>query len=266
MNFCLKCATPELFVTSQWQGDSKKSSKYSIFRWILAIYFNFVLLLSIFSAEDLKLYGIYLTNWNVVMNASSSLMGAVLVSLYCNRTITFKDKRDGMSKILKVYWLLSAISPPLCLSVTCLYWTLIYNEHDTGLNNSLTHAGNAIVLIIDVCVNAHPPRYGLFIYPMIVGASYGFVFNCLYTILGGTNENSENFVYSILDWNKNAVSAFMMSSVATVLVSTLHLGFTFIAKVRIYLHKKLKASTRKSSQNQDSIDLEHHFVNLLDTN
>lgn len=239
MNFSFDCATPESLVTSQWQRDPKPSAKYSTYRWILAAYFNFVLVYSIITSENWKLYGIYLTNWNVIVNALSSLIGAILVTRYCNGKITLENKSRRMRIDFKIYWLLSSISTPVCLSVTILYWTLLFKDSDVSLNNSLTHGGNAIVLVIDVLVNNHPPRFGHFIYPMFFGASFGYVFTSVFTMLGGTNKDSESFVYPLLDWRNNFLGACCWSLIASTLVSCLHFAVTIVAILRTFVFRKL---------------------------
>lgn len=226
----------------QWQSTRKPSVKYSIYRWILASYFNFVLVLSIITAEGCKqldFYAIYLTNWNVMLNAFSTLFGALLVSFYYkNRT---KLEEHGMTKTLKFYWLLATLSTVISITLSCVYWPLIYTGRDKGVNDSLTHAGNAIVFLADIFINAHPPRYGHFVYPLAFGVVYAFLFSLPYTLLGGTDRDYNNFIYSVLDWKNNTKAALTFAAATIVFLTFMHFFLTFLASTRVYLHRKLQS-------------------------
>lgn len=218
--------------------------KYLIYRLILASYFNFVLVLSLITAGEcnqLKFYVIYLTNWNVILNAFSSLFGAVLVALYYQKKITFDDENRSMTKAFKTYWLLSNLSTVVSISLSCVYWPLIYNGRDKGLNDSLTHAGNAIVFFIDVFVNAHLPRFGHFIYPLSFGVFYAFIFSLPYTLMGGTDRDYNNFIYSVLDWKNKTSGALTFSTATIVFLTFMHFVLTSLAVLRVQVNKKLKS-------------------------
>lgn len=232
-----------------------------IYRWALASYFIFVLALSIATAEGCKqldFYGIYLTNWNVVLNASSSLLGAVLVAMYYKGKMKFGDDSKSMTSALKVYWLLSTLSTVVSVSLSCVYWPLIYTGKDKGLNDSLTHAGNAIVLIVDIFVNGHQPRYGHFIYPLSFGVFYAFVFSLPYTVLGGTDRYFENHIYAVLDWTNNSSGAFTFASLTIFFLTFMHFVLTSFGHTRIHLHRRIKS--RQSDQSAESTT-NHQFDN-----
>lgn len=216
--------------------------KYLIYRWILATYFNFVLVLSFITAGECKqldFYAIYLTNWNVMLNAFSSLFGAILVALYYNGKLKLDDNK--MTNTLKVYWLFTTLSTVACISLSCIYWSLIYTGRDKGLNDALTHGGNAIVFLVDVFVIAHPPRYGHFVYPLAFGIFYGFLFSLPYTLLGGTDRDFNNFIYSVLDWKNNTKSACIFALATIAFLIFMHFVLTFLASTRVYLHRRLQS-------------------------
>jgi hypothetical protein len=236
--------------------------KYLIYRWILATYFNFVLILSFITADGCKqldFYGIYLTNWNVVLNALTSLFGAVLVTLYYKRKMTFDDESREMTKTLKAYWILSNLSTVVSISLSCVYWPLIHTGRDKGLNDALTHAGNAIVYLVDIFVRACPARYGHFIYPLGFGVFYAFVFSVPYTLLGGIDRDFKNYIYSVLDWKNNTSGALTFASATIVFLTVMHFVLTFLASTRIYIHQRLKS--RKAEQSSTANGNNHHFDN-----
>jgi hypothetical protein len=154
-----------------------------------------------------------------------------------------------MSKMQKAYWLLSTISTVVSISLSCVYWPLIYNGRDKGLNDSLTHAGNALFWLVDIFVNAKPPRFGHFIYPLSFGFFYGYLFSFPYTMLGGTDRDLKNFIYSVLDWKKNPTGAFTFATSTIVFLTTMHFIVNFFMSTRIHIHNWLK---RKSSNDQRS--------------
>lgn len=235
----------------QWQSTEKPSVKYLIYRWILATYFNFVLVLSFITAAECKqldFYAIYLTNWNVMLNAFSSLFGAILVALYYKGKFKLDDNK--MTNTLKAYWLVATLSTVTSISLSCIYWPLIYTGRDKGLNDALTHAGNAIVFLFDIFVNAHPPRYGHFVYPLAFGIFYGFIFSLPYTMLGGTDRDFNNFIYSVLDWKNNTKSAFIFALATIVFLTFMHFVLTFLASTRVYLHQRL-LSRKATIQSSD---------------
>lgn len=175
------------------------------------------------------------------MNAFSSIFGAVLVTLYYQKKIKFESARKQMPMVFKAYWLLATLSTVVSVSLSCVYWPLIYNGRDKGLNDSLTHAGNALVFVIDIFINAHPPRFGHFIYPLGFGVLYAFVFSLPYTLLGGTDRDLQNFIYSVLDWTKKPSAALSFALATIIFLTIMHFVLTFLAVTRIYLHNYISS-------------------------
>lgn len=236
--------------------------KYLIYRWTLATYFCFVFILSLATAEgcnQLGFYLIYLTNWNVILNAVSTVFGAVLVTLYYRQKIMFDDDSKAMTKTIKFYWLLTTLSTVVSVTLSCVYWPLIYDGRDKGLNDALSHAGNAVMMIVDVYIRAHPPRYSHFVYPLSFGFFYGFLFSLPYTLLGGTERDLNNFIYSVVDWKKHPAAALTFALATIVFLIFMHFFLTFLATSRTYLHrrmmsKKLMNRSTTSAENNHGFD------------
>lgn len=235
--------------------------KYLIYEWIFTSYFNFVLVLSIYTANECKqldFYLIYLTNWNVVLNAFSSLFGAITKTLYYNKQITFNVNneldKDRMTKILKVHWLLSNLSTVVSICISLAYWPS-YNGRDAGLNDVLTHAGNSIILFADTFLHARPPRYGHFIYPLSFGIIYLFIFSLLYQLFGGLNRDFKNYIYPSLDWKNNAKVAIINSLMFYVSLVIVHAFITFLMTVRLYLYNKFKSYNEQNNPNSNQLQV-----------
>ena len=116
----------------KWQSDKLKiDMKYLIYRWMIASYFNFVVILSFITAYECKqfiFYAIYLTNWNVFLNGCSSLISALLVSF--KNIFTLSDPHNEMNNvkngILKIFWVMTTLSTVISISLCCIYWPFIY--------------------------------------------------------------------------------------------------------------------------------------------
>lgn len=236
---CLGTAI-SFFYPFQWQKETKPSIHYLIYRVLLACYFVFVFVLSLIIADEcgqLKFYAIYLTNWNVVLNAVYAVYGAVLVGLYYSRKIKLEEGENEMIRPFKVYWLLSVLSTSVSVGVSCFYWPG-YNGRDAGVNDVLTHAGNSVVLLIDTFIIAHPPRFEHFIYPLGFSIFYAFVFSLPYTLLGGVNRDYKNFIYPSIDWNNNFSGAAIYSLIIVAVMSVVHLVVSGLAKIRVFVARK----------------------------
>lgn len=234
----------------------------------MATYFSFVLVLSLITAEkcnQTRFYAIYLTNWNVMLNAFSSIFGALLATFYHRGVVDFDDEKRETPKLIQVYWLLSTLSTVVSISLSCVYWPLIYNGRDKGINDSLTHAGNAIVWFIDIFINAHPPRFGHFVYPLCFGVFYAYLFSLPYTLLGGTDRDLKNFIYSVLDWRNNSGAAFTFATATVTFLTIMHFVLTSLGCLRVYLHnwsRKISLANQRSDNDENNHQYDNPSINL----
>lgn len=173
-----------------------------------------------------------------MLNSFSSLFGALLITLYYRRSKEF-DKNQTMPKLFKFYWVAATLSVAVSTSVTTVYWPFSYTGSDKGLNDALTHAVNSAILVLDVFVNAHPPKFGHFIFPLCFGVTYGFIFSVPYTFLGGTDRWYNNYIYPSLDWKGETSTAFIFTFSTIILMSVMHLVVSLLAMLRIFIHKKI---------------------------
>lgn len=201
------------------------------------------------NCSQIRFYLIFLTNWNVVLNSMSSVLGAVLVTCYYRKLLKFEEVQK-MTKVLKIYWVSSLLSTVVSISLSCVYWPLIYTGRDKGLNDALTHAGNAIFMFVDVFVSAFPFRYGLFIHPLGFGVFYGYFFSVFYTVIGGKDRDNNDFIYSVLDWNNHTISAFSFSTATIIFLIFIHFIISSLLHLKIYLYRKLseKQNNEQSSE------------------
>lgn len=139
----------------------------------------------------------------------------------------------------KWYWILSTCSISASATISLVYWIFIHTGRDSGINNFLTHGGNAVVLFVDIFIHAHPPRFGHFIYPLGLGFIYSFLFSLPYTLLGGTNRDYSNFIYDVADWREKPTNALIFSLSALVFLAAMHCLLTSFGVLRSYLHRKI---------------------------
>ena len=115
---------------------------------------------------------------------------------------------------------------------------MIIYFRDKGLNDALTHAVNAIILFLDLFINANPPRYCHFIHNLWFGLCYA-IFSIFYTICGGINRDSEPFIYSVLNWKYDTSGASLFAFLTLVFLVLMHFALTFCVQLRIWIYKKM---------------------------
>lgn len=110
---------------------------------------------------------------------------------------------------------------------------------DKGVNDALTHAGNAIVLLIDLFISAHPPRFGHFVYHLLFGLSY-ILFSIIYTFSGGVNRDNEPFIYTVLDWKNQTLSTTIFAMLTLLFLIIMHFVLTALILIRLKVYGKIR--------------------------
>lgn len=204
---------PEQFVRCQWQKNAEISITYLVYRWAFAILFLSVWVWSFFSAAEqntpaenfLSKWPIYLTNWGYTLCTSQALLavGLVIQQLIKERRTGFTEDHVQMPVIYKVYWLLHTLAVVIAIGITGSYFVVDYNPavHTLTALNLLMHAFNAILMVLDVLVVAHPFRLLHFCWSLLFIFTY-FCFSVMYHLAGGTGKNNAPSIYPALDWNK----------------------------------------------------------------
>lgn len=189
VNFSFEHNSPKDFVTSQWQLK-EQSVIYLFYRWIVAGFYVFSVLYSIYIAicrGAFKVHFLYLTNLNLLATAVSTVLGAVLVTNYHR---TKYCEHDGMTPAFKVFWCLSMCSTMYAILISFIYWAVLFHleENVVDLNNIIVHVTNSCVLIIDIFVVKYHSRFSQFVWPALSGIIYLLIFTWLYPFFGGVNK------------------------------------------------------------------------------
>ena len=109
---------------------------------------------------------------------------------------------DATSWYHKIQWVLFSIGVHMAVTVTILYWTVLYRGGPVDCVAINTHLVNGIVALFDIRVSGIPVRIFHFIYPTIFATAYA-TFTGIYFAAGGTNPNGDPYIYPVLDYGKN---------------------------------------------------------------
>ncbi|KAL3289683.1 hypothetical protein HHI36_023087 [Cryptolaemus montrouzieri] len=237
---------PEILFTCQWQHSSSPSTWYSIYRWLIAIYFFTSWLLSILIVKK-KTDGyqvkwlIYLTNWGYTACTFQALLAAFMLSVcvlaYKLKTYTYV--KDKVLKAYRLYWAFNIMATTMAFAITIIYWVFVYDKKKNELDimNFLLHAMNTIVMTLDFWMVSHPFRFVHCIYPLAFSLVYG-IFSALYYLAGGTSREGKNYIYSILNWSTPLKCLLVCVGVGTI-VFVVHLIYFSMYCLRKIIHKKL---------------------------
>lgn len=118
-----------------------------------------------------------------------------------------------------------------------------------------THAIAAVYIILNMAVTRLPLRLLHFLYPVAFGVIYT-LFSAIYFSLGGTNQNGDPYIYSILDWSRlnrtliiTCLSNFVFIPVVHAMMWALSLTFQAV-------YDRFRLRHAAYSQAIDSVDCE----------
>jgi len=149
---------------------------------------------------------IYLTHWQVLV------LMVYLISSFCI-TVAYRGILEARSALPwwgKMTWCLQNICVGVVPCVVIDYWTLVYDGGSIEFGEVLQHGFTLIVLLIDLSVSLTPTYIKHVYQPLLFAISY-LIFNCIYVMAGGVNEDGDNWIYSVMDWTNDFKSAFVIS-------------------------------------------------------
>lgn len=212
----------------------------------MAIFYAFSFINSVIfsiTRNEFALMAIYLSRWNLFGTMIAGLMGAYLVTIFHFKRLKTTDR---MTAILKFYWLLCNNCVVFACVISSIYWTMLYREGHSNLNNYLVHATNSLFLIADLFVIRHSSRMSHFVYPMMCGGFYMF-FTIIYTFLGGVDRDGYYWVYPILDWKNNPSKATIVGVGCVIFLGVFHAIVFTIHRVRNAIYQSLFNDRRKAT-------------------
>ena len=171
-------------------------------------------------------------------------MGSGDDSVIQNEKTTTEEAReeDALRLPQKSFWLLYIISANAGLLVTAGYWTVLFEEDEPiDANNITKHALNSVFMVIDTFLSSIPVRLFHSVYPLLYIIVY-LTFTVIYWQLGGTNNQGQPYIYSLLDYNNFQASTGCIIGFFLLLVQpVLQLILFGLVKLRDHLRPTHKA-------------------------
>ncbi|XP_051159726.1 protein rolling stone-like isoform X1 [Leptopilina boulardi] len=235
----LKPEPPHARLFSECRYQEEVRPWYLFYRWMMFLAWASIIICSIFEFGSYQphgnnhLWGIYLTNWDLVLGLMQSFFGALIVTRRwkLQKCCDFNAINLELSPLLKSYWFLYVVTCTLALSVTIIYWSVIYNPqiHSVDILNILLHVFNSILMIVDMCMVKIPIFLFSAWWCLIVALLY-VLFSIIYYAAGGVDKLGNHFIYAILDWKK-PMRTVIVCLVVTIFLLIVHGVFCLLAKL-----------------------------------
>lgn len=177
-------------------------------------------------------------------------------AITCDNT----NKSSRLALIHKIQWILWIVSLVVSVSITCVYWRVVYTGEDKGWNNNLTHGGNAVVNVIDMFIVAIPARFGLFVWPLGMGVIYALGFSLPYALAGGLDRHGMHSIYKAADWLGNPAGATIFVFATIIFLTVMHFVLTCFMILREKIHKRMADDKKKVEivdKNQHQMESQH---------
>ncbi|XP_051159727.1 protein rolling stone-like isoform X2 [Leptopilina boulardi] len=214
----LKPEPPHARLFSECRYQEEVRPWYLFYRWMMFLAWASIIICSIFE---------------FVLGLMQSFFGALIVTRRwkLQKCCDFNAINLELSPLLKSYWFLYVVTCTLALSVTIIYWSVIYNPqiHSVDILNILLHVFNSILMIVDMCMVKIPIFLFSAWWCLIVALLY-VLFSIIYYAAGGVDKLGNHFIYAILDWKK-PMRTVIVCLVVTIFLLIVHGVFCLLAKL-----------------------------------
>ena len=154
------------------------------------------------------------------------------------RTILGADYSIHVVWYQKMQWLLATVALEYAIFVSTVYWSLIHDESDgVSAVNIHVHAINGVISLCDIMFSGTVIRLFHVVYGLMFGAAY-VVFTIIYYVSGGTTEDGEKHIYTILDYENHPGSAAIVICITFVFFILLHTAIYSLYGIRQWLLNK----------------------------
>lgn len=109
---------------------------------------------------------------------------------------------------LALHWFLHMAQGSLALTVTILYWIIIYPaaRHPLSGFNINFHLVNSLQTLVDLALSSTPVHLAHYPYLLLTGTLY-MLFVLLYWLSGSTNMRGQPYIYTVLDFGARPLTA-----------------------------------------------------------
>lgn len=107
----------------------------------------------------------------------------------------------------------------------------------TSIIDVWIHAGNSLGMLLEITIAKYTFRAFHFLYPIIVGLIYLF-FTLIYYFAGGVDAGGRNYIYNIIKWGENPLSASLVVFGVAILIVFIHLVAFVIQKCRRRIYNR----------------------------
>ena len=233
-------------------------------------------------AYNSQYYLQYLTNWGLIFLVAYFIWAAVAVTYTFIHVLVLKkdphkpsyrnDKNkldrppgccgravDSTSWYHKIQWILFNVNINFAITITFLYWVLLYDPSTRGIDdiNLFTHLFNGLLSYFDLWFSGTPVRlYHMYI-PAIPGICYGVFTGIHHATLVAPNITGP--IYSIVDYDTSpGLASALVILVPLVVMPIVH---TFVY-CNYLLREGILSMLRKKCGNEEETKDEDNGINL----
>lgn len=231
-----------LFFNTKWKkvGDSiiRIPVWYLIYKLVGCVFLltNLVYWLQDTSVE--RKYMIHLTHWGIFAINLAVLLETVLTTYLYSRTSSSCELDKWTLRCVEIVWGLVHCTYLVSLGITCLYWSLVYDNTGLRYMDFYLHGLQGIFSFLDQLVSDRPWRVCHWWTAFTFYIPY-LVFNVTYWAGGGTREDGEDYIYAVINWTDSPQRSVLVFGGALLLILILHFVLCMITCTRDKIHKKL---------------------------
>ncbi|KAL7843720.1 hypothetical protein AOLI_G00252320 [Acnodon oligacanthus] len=106
-----------------------------------------------------------------------------------------------LSAALRLQWCLHNLVSSFSVTVTLLYWMLVYpiEKHPLSTFNINMHVGNSVQTLLDLVLSSTPIHLAHYVHLFLAACLY-ILFLLLYWLSGGTSLSRKPYIYKVLDF------------------------------------------------------------------
>lgn len=210
----------------------KDRTVYSFFRLFEALLMTFIYGWSLYdsAAEGvIACHYIFLTNWSLTIQVLYFWF-AVWTSRQADlMDSSDKPRSDKMPFYVRAAWLFQDIAIPGSFVVFVLYWVIVVPTETSSPTavSYFTHGVNFVVMLLDMYLSRQPYYLMHGIYMAIMGLTYlGFTY--VHYAAGGTDCRGNRYIYRNIDWNQQASTGNLLSTLLFLVVPVMNVAFWFL--------------------------------------